>query len=201
MSSASRNAAPPAQEPPRHRPLSIVQSRACGPPRRQATRVGPATLQRDAEIAETPTRADSNTDPPAARVSCVDPKPPATTSCASARAMSTFRNRYHRGKELTVSFRTTVSEVLDEGAYADVAVNIGLVKVLRKQYDLCEEARNLNTSIQCPAQQGEYYVEHTFDLAKTIPEAKFNIKVRGFTVKEEPLVCLDLVVDFIRRHD
>ncbi|WOO77365.1 Phosphatidylglycerol/phosphatidylinositol transfer protein [Vanrija pseudolonga] len=106
-----------------------------------------------------------------------------------------------RGKELTVSFRTTVSEVLDEGAYADVAVNIGLVKVLRKQYDLCEEARNLNTSIQCPAQQGEYYVEHTFDLAKTIPEAKFNIKVRGFTVKEEPLVCLDLVVDFIRRHD
>lgn len=74
--------------------------------------------------------------------------------------------------------------------------------------------RNANTDIQCPVEEGEYTVVHTVELPKEIPKgelifptlvcsctnqtsiAPFNVAVRGFTVEDEPLVCLDLTIDF-----
>lgn len=77
-----------------------------------------------------------------------------------------------------------------EGAYADVSVKLGLIKILQKQFDLCQEAyvsvifimsemptlislrRNANTSVQCPVEKGAYKVVHTVTLPKEIPQGK-----------------------------
>lgn len=79
---------------------------------------------------------------------------------------------------------------LQEGAYADVSVKLGLIKILQKQFDLCEEAyvsvifavsemltlsylrRNANTTVQCPVQEGNYEVVHTVALPKEIPQGQ-----------------------------
>lgn len=77
-----------------------------------------------------------------------------------------------------------------EGAYADVTVKLGLVKLLKKTFDICEEAyvngslhacatvlltntplirRKANATIQCPVEKGDYVVEQTVTLPKEIP--------------------------------
>jgi len=103
------------------------------------------------------------------------------------------------GQDLTVTVKAHAQEQVEEGAYADVSVKLGLIKLLQKQFDLCEEARNANTSVQCPVERGNYEVVHTVALPKEIPKAKFNIDVRGFTVDEDDLFCVKLNVDFMKR--
>ncbi|KAH7883673.1 ML domain-containing protein [Phlebopus sp. FC_14] len=102
------------------------------------------------------------------------------------------------GQDLTVTVAGTALEVIEEGAFADVTVKLGLIKLLTKRFDVCEEARAANASIQCPVQKGDYLVSQTVALPKEIPQAKFSVSVRGYTVDEEDMVCLDLKVDFMK---
>ncbi|CAE6481108.1 unnamed protein product [Rhizoctonia solani] len=44
------------------------------------------------------------------------------------------------GQDLTVKVIATSNKEITEGAYADVTVKLGLIKLLKKQFDICEEA-------------------------------------------------------------
>ncbi|THH04893.1 hypothetical protein EW145_g5194 [Phellinidium pouzarii] len=100
------------------------------------------------------------------------------------------------GEDMTVKVTAIVKERIEEGAYADVLVKIGVVKLLQKRFDMCEEARNAETDVQCPVDEDEYVVEQTVTLPKEIPRAKFVVQVRGYTADDENLACVDLSVDF-----
>ncbi|KAJ7513050.1 hypothetical protein B0H11DRAFT_1898289 [Mycena galericulata] len=100
------------------------------------------------------------------------------------------------GQDLTITVKGRVTETIEDGAYADVAVKLGIVKILQKQFDVCEEARKANASVTCPVQPGDYEVIQTVALPKEIPPALFRVRVRGFTAEYEDMVCLDLDVDF-----
>ncbi|EGN92387.1 hypothetical protein SERLA73DRAFT_191259 [Serpula lacrymans var. lacrymans S7.3] len=102
------------------------------------------------------------------------------------------------GQDLTVTVVGTAQDVIEEGAYADVVVKLGLVKLLSKTFDICEEARGANASIQCPVDKGDYTVSHTVALPKEIPRAAFKVSVRGYTADDEDMVCLDLKVNFMK---
>lgn len=87
--------------------------------------------------------------------------------------------------------RLTAS-VSQEGAYADVVVKLGLIKLLTKRFDVCEElyafaylfrafwdrllisiaflySDNAHSSLQCPIKPGEYTIEETVALPAEIP--------------------------------
>ncbi|KAI0080100.1 MD-2-related lipid-recognition [Panus rudis PR-1116 ss-1] len=103
------------------------------------------------------------------------------------------------GEDLTVKVKGVANQRVEEGAYADVTVKVGVIKILQKEFDLCEEARNAETSVQCPVEEGEYTVTHTVTLPKEIPPAPFKVDVNGYTVDDEDLVCLQLEIDFRKR--
>ncbi|KAI0815123.1 ML domain-containing protein [Irpex lacteus] len=100
------------------------------------------------------------------------------------------------GKNLTVKVVGEALEVVEDGAYADVVVKVGVIKLLQKEFDLCEEARNADVDLTCPIEKGLYTVTHTVELPKEIPPAPFKVSVNGFTVEDDPLVCLNLQIDF-----
>ncbi|KAI9631962.1 ML domain-containing protein [Dioszegia hungarica] len=102
------------------------------------------------------------------------------------------------GKNMTVTVEADVLDRIEEGAYVDVTVKLGLVKLLQKTFDVCEEARNNNASVQCPVEAGPYKVTQTVELPREIPHAKFVVSVRGYSVDDEDLVCLNLFVDFMK---
>ncbi|ADV21812.1 phosphatidylglycerol/phosphatidylinositol transfer protein [Cryptococcus gattii E566] len=103
------------------------------------------------------------------------------------------------GKNLTVNVKADVLTTIEEGAYADVTVKLGLIKLLHKEFDLCDEARNANATVQCPVKPGPYSVSQMVELPEEIPKAKFAVLVRGFTVEDEDMLCLDLFVDFMKK--
>lgn len=103
------------------------------------------------------------------------------------------------GKNLTVTVEGDVLETIEEGAYVDVTVKLGLIKLLQKEFDVCEEARHANASVQCPVQPGPYTVSETVELPQEIPKAKFSVMVRGYTVDDDDMLCLDLFVDFMKK--
>ena len=74
-----------------------------------------------------------------------------------------------------------------DGAYADVTVKLGLIKLLQKQFDICEEAyvllyfcrgeaneisANANSTVQCPVKPANYKISQTVELPKEIPKGK-----------------------------
>ncbi|KIR68442.1 phosphatidylglycerol/phosphatidylinositol transfer protein [Cryptococcus bacillisporus CA1280] len=103
------------------------------------------------------------------------------------------------GKNLTVNVKADVLTTIEEGAYADVTVKLGLIKLLHKEFDLCDEARNANATVQCPVKPGPYSVSQMVELPEEIPKAKFAVMVRGYTVEDEDMLCLDLFVDFMKK--
>ncbi|KAH0590635.1 Phosphatidylglycerol/phosphatidylinositol transfer protein [Termitomyces sp. J132] len=102
------------------------------------------------------------------------------------------------GKDMTVKVTGEAQSVIEDGAYVDVTVKLGLIKLLQKTFDVCEEARKANATIQCPVQPGKYTVEHTVALPREIPKANFRVDVKGYTAQEDDMVCLNLRVDFMK---
>ncbi|KAJ7264505.1 MD-2-related lipid-recognition domain-containing protein, partial [Mycena haematopus] len=101
------------------------------------------------------------------------------------------------GKNLTIKVEGEAMERIEEGAYADVVVKLGLIKLISKKFDVCEEARRANASITCPVEKGEYEITHTVAIPREIPHAKFSVAVRAFTVDSEDILCLDIKADFL----
>ncbi|KAH9944064.1 ML domain-containing protein [Epithele typhae] len=101
-----------------------------------------------------------------------------------------------RGKDLTITVEGIADEDITEGAYAEVTVKAGVIKLLQKEFDICEEAEKANTTVQCPVEKGTHKVVQTVTLPKEIPPAKFNVAIRGFTEDDEDLACMDLMMDF-----
>ncbi|KZV72165.1 hypothetical protein PENSPDRAFT_576539 [Peniophora sp. CONT] len=104
------------------------------------------------------------------------------------------------GQNHTVTVRGSVLGRIEEGAYIDIVVKLGLIKGFQKTFDLCDEARNAETSVQCPVEQGEYEIIQEVTLPSQIPPAKINVNVRAFSVDDEDLMCGDLVVNFSPRR-
>ncbi|KAI0034323.1 ML domain-containing protein [Vararia minispora EC-137] len=102
------------------------------------------------------------------------------------------------GQEMTVTVKASAQEVVEDGAYADVTVKLGVVKLLHREFDLCEEARNANMSVTCPVDKGDYTVVQSVTLPKEIPQARFTVDVQGYTVDDDDLFCVNLKVNFMK---
>ncbi|CEG68622.1 hypothetical protein RMATCC62417_04845 [Rhizopus microsporus] len=102
------------------------------------------------------------------------------------------------GENVTVIVKGIATERIEDGAYADVTVKVGLVKLLHKQFDICEELKNNrdNVNIQCPIEKGPIEIKATAALPKEIPRAKFVVAARAFTENDDDLACVNLSVDF-----
>lgn len=102
------------------------------------------------------------------------------------------------GQTLTLHVSADFQEDIDEGADVDVSVKLGLVKLLQKQVDFCEEARDNNWAVQCPITTGSYTWNVTIDIPKTTPRAKYMTQLRGYTAGGSDLLCLDIFTSFLR---
>ncbi|KAF8901778.1 ML domain-containing protein [Mucidula mucida] len=100
------------------------------------------------------------------------------------------------GEDLTVTVRALVTEAVEEGAYAEVIVKLGRVKILTTTFDICEEARY---DVSCPMRKGPHIVVHTVALPNDIPRAKFTVDINAYTVDDDDLMCLNLEADFMKK--
>ncbi|KAJ1018040.1 hypothetical protein NDA16_004909 [Ustilago loliicola] len=100
------------------------------------------------------------------------------------------------GQNLTVRAKGTIKDEVSDGTFADVVVKLGLIRLLARRFDVCEEARANNADLQCPLSAGDYELEHTVALPREIPPGKFNVHITGENQDGSNLLCLDLSIQF-----
>ncbi|KAG0744871.1 hypothetical protein G6F57_001281 [Rhizopus arrhizus] len=111
-------------------------------------------------------------------------------------------NPLEPGDQVNVTIVGDLLETVDEGAYAEVVVKIGLVKILQKTFDICEELRKHKNEvdIQCPIEKGPFKLIQSIKLPKEIPRGKFTVLASAYTVAEESLANVKITADFRKGH-
>ncbi|SCV70227.1 BQ2448_1621 [Microbotryum intermedium] len=101
------------------------------------------------------------------------------------------------GKDLTIYASGKVKTLITHGSYANVVVKLGLIKLLSKRFDVCDELDNANLTLQCPIDPDTYKIKQTVALPAEIPRAKFVVHSEVFTQEHEPAACVDLWINFL----
>ncbi|POW14242.1 hypothetical protein PSTT_03128 [Puccinia striiformis] len=100
------------------------------------------------------------------------------------------------GQNLTVRVSGIIYRVIEDGAYMDVFIKVGLIAITRKRFDICEELSKAKVNLQCPMKPGQFDIVYETTLPKQIPPAKFTLVARAFTIDDSDMACANLLADF-----
>ena len=88
----------------------------------------------------------------------------------------------------------TVKKTIEEGAYIKVTVKYGLIRLLSRTLDLCEQMGEVD--LECPVQPGERVIAKTVELPKEIPPGTYNVVAHVFAANDDEITCLTATVKF-----
>lgn len=106
----------------------------------------------------------------------IDPSPPA------------------RGKNLTFSATGFLTEDIEDGAYVEVDVRFGFIRLIHQTYDLCEQVQNVD--LECPIKKGEQVITKEVAIPAEVPPGKYIVNARAFDKNDNLITCLTATVDF-----
>lgn len=73
----------------------------------------------------------------------------------------------YSGKNLTIKASGTFSEDVEKGAYVNLQVKYGLIRLINQKADLCDQIKNVD--LECPLKKGEAELTKDVELPKEIP--------------------------------
>ncbi|KAF5098974.1 hypothetical protein D0Z00_001840 [Geotrichum galactomycetum] len=103
-------------------------------------------------------------------------------------------NPPEKGKNVTIYAEGIAKKTIKEGAYVDVEVRYGYIKLLEQTFDLCEQSKSVG--IECPIEKGKVIVNSTAAIPIEVPPGKYSVAARAYTVDDEPITCLSATVLF-----
>ncbi|KAK4241927.1 Phosphatidylglycerol/phosphatidylinositol transfer protein [Achaetomium macrosporum] len=98
------------------------------------------------------------------------------------------------GTTLVIEATGTVKETILDGAYVNLEVKYGYIRLIRTQADLCKEIKNVD--LECPIEKGKISIIKTVDLPKEIPPGKYIVNADVYTKDDEHITCLTATVTF-----
>lgn len=98
------------------------------------------------------------------------------------------------GQALVVNATGTVKERIEEGAYVDVQVKYGYIRLITTRADLCEQVKNVD--LECPIEAGTVTVVKSVELPKEIPPGKYVVLADVYTKDDVHITCLTATVAF-----
>lgn len=119
------------------------------------------------------------------------------------------------GAELVINAVGTVYETIEEGAYVNLQVKYGLIRLVNTRADLCEQIKNVD--LECPIEKGLISITKAVNLPKEIPpvsyldirlqtdvtnlvsQGKYTVEADVYTLDGEHITCLKATVVFGRK--
>ncbi|KAK0671138.1 putative Phosphatidylglycerol/phosphatidylinositol transfer protein precursor [Cercophora samala] len=98
------------------------------------------------------------------------------------------------GTTLVIEASGTVKETILEGAYVNLQVKYGYIRLINTQADLCKEIKNVD--LDCPIEKGKISITKSVDLPKEIPPGKYTVEADVYSVDDEHITCLTATVVF-----
>lgn len=107
----------------------------------------------------------------------------------------------YSGANLTIEAVGTLLQDVGEGAYVDLQVKYGIIKLLTTQADLCEQVSNVD--LKCPIKKGQVTITKDVEIPKQIPgvsDGWILSRLRTLlTFSREPTLSLPMRIPRIRR--
>ncbi|KAM7195674.1 ML domain containing protein [Naviculisporaceae sp. PSN 640] len=98
------------------------------------------------------------------------------------------------GTTLNIAAAGTVKHEIQEGAYVNLQVKYGYIRLINTKADLCEEIKNVD--LECPIKEGRIAIVKEVDLPKEIPPGKYTVLADVYTKDDEHITCLTASVTF-----
>ncbi|KAL2132128.1 hypothetical protein VTI74DRAFT_4163 [Chaetomium olivicolor] len=98
------------------------------------------------------------------------------------------------GTTLVIEATGTVKETILEGAYVNLEVKYGYIRLIKTTADLCEEIKNVD--LECPIEKGKISLTKSVDLPKEIPPGKYVVQADVYSKDGEHITCLTAAVSF-----
>jgi len=98
------------------------------------------------------------------------------------------------GTTLVIEARGTVKETIEQGAYVNLVVKYGYIRLINTQADLCKEIKNVD--LECPIEKGAISITKPVDLPKEIPPGKYTVQADVYTGDGDHITCLTATVTF-----
>lgn len=98
------------------------------------------------------------------------------------------------GSELIIRAAGTVFEPIKEGAYINLSVKYGLIRLINTKADLCEQTEKAD--LKCPIEKGILSIEKAVDIPKEVPPGKYTVHAEVINFDDKPIACLEAQVTF-----
>ncbi|KND87847.1 Phosphatidylglycerol/phosphatidylinositol transfer protein [Tolypocladium ophioglossoides CBS 100239] len=115
------------------------------------------------------------------------------------------------GQELVIKAHGTVKKTIEEGAYVQLSVKYGLIRLINTKADLCEQIGNVD--LKCPVKAGDMKITKKVDLPNEIPpvcdplplrkgcmliphQGRYTVQADVYTADDEHITCLTATVTF-----
>lgn len=79
----------------------------------------------------------------------------------------------YSGNTLVIEATGTVKEAIEDGAYVDLEVKYGYIRLISTRADLCKEIKNVD--LECPIEKGKVSIIKSVDLPKEIPPVRTTL--------------------------
>lgn len=103
-------------------------------------------------------------------------------------------NPPERGQNLTFIAKGFLEKPILDGAYVEVEVKYGFIKLVHQTFDLCEEITKVD--LTCPVADGEQVIVKEVEIPNEVPPGQYIVNARAYTKDDEFITCLSAVVDF-----
>ncbi|KAK9453804.1 ML domain-containing protein [Dipodascopsis uninucleata] len=101
-----------------------------------------------------------------------------------------------RGEELYIEGEGYLSDTITQGAFVEVEVKYGFIRLVKETLDLCEQLEKAEKP--CPLEKGVINFAKSVELPNEIPAGKYNVVARAYKEDYTEIACLTAQVEFSR---
>lgn len=103
-------------------------------------------------------------------------------------------NPPEKGKNLTFVALGFLAQDIVDGAYVEVDVRYGFIKLIHQTFDLCDEIQNVD--LECPVKKGTQVVLKLVAIPAEVPPGKYVVNARAYTAEDVLVTCLTATIEF-----
>ncbi|CCC71889.1 hypothetical protein NCAS_0I02210 [Naumovozyma castellii] len=96
-----------------------------------------------------------------------------------------------RNSKLNITASGEAFKEIKKGAYIDIVVRLGYIKLLTQTFDLCDMLEDEDVEgLRCPVQPGKYNLAKSVDIPAEVPPGRYIFSARAYTVDDELITCI-----------
>lgn len=99
-----------------------------------------------------------------------------------------------KGENLTFVAEGVLKQAITDGAYVEVDVRYGFIRLIHQTYDLCLEVHNVD--LECPIKKGAQVISKQVAIPEEVPPGKYIVLARAYTKEDVLITCLTATVEF-----